>query len=146
MAHHSPLCMGTQTHSWVTSHSANLPNRSLLLPHKHMPSIAVFVLPCQYAVFWHVMPFLLLHWATARACAVRLAHGGRCVLDPSGGSLTLSSGRLQLDQVASFCLDGAWVHSNASCHHHNRHTLMSAGSQGMSETSSSSDAEETELC
>jgi len=92
-----------------------------------------FILPCQYAVLWHVMPFLHLHWVTARPCAGRLAHGGRCVLDPPGGSLTLSSGRLQLDQVASICLDGAWAHSSASCHPHNHHTLKSAGSQGMSE-------------
>lgn len=37
---------------------------SLIAPQAYV----AFIVPCQYAVLWHVMPFLHLHWVTARPC------------------------------------------------------------------------------
>lgn len=85
---------------------------SLIAPQAYV----AFILPCHYAVLWHVMPFLHLHWVTTKAlCSETGSWWQMCALDPPRGSLTLSSGRLQLGQVASICLDGAWVHSRLWC-------------------------------
>lgn len=87
-----------------------------------------------HALLWHVMAFLGLHWLSVRAHAVRRAHVGSCVRSPSGGSLMLSFGSWVRYPLSSICLDGGWAHSPASCHYEIQHTLVSAGSQGMSET------------